>query len=217
MSQTARELENFARASPAAAWLDRGLEAASDPEGVAFRALYAGVSRRLGPAAAERVKPPAALAALARPHHTLTDWVRAALLMRALAGLAAERGPALVLRLLEGGEIGEQESVLRTLSFLPEPERFLETGLAACRTNARRVFEAIACENAFPAAHFPALGFEQMVLKAVFIEVAVSRIEGLAARTTPELRRMAEDYASERRAAGRSVPDDIALIVRGNS
>ena len=100
---------------------------------------------------------------------------------------------------------------------MPEPSRFVETGLAACRTNARRVFEAIACDNAFPAAHFDELGFRQLVLKAVFMEVPVARIEGLAARITPELRRMAADYASERRAAGRKVPDDLALILGENS
>jgi hypothetical protein len=110
--------------------------------------------------------------------------------------------------LFEAGELGEQESVLRTLSLLPEPERFLETGLQAGRTNTRRVFEALACENPYPAAHFPELNFNQLVLKAIFMEVPVSRIEDLARRITPELRRMAAAYASERRAAGRTVPDD---------
>ncbi|HEY3497082.1 MAG TPA: EboA domain-containing protein [Polyangiaceae bacterium] len=212
MVDTARELEAFTRASEARTFLDRALEAAANPASVGFRAFYAGVSRRLGSSAAQSVTPPPAFAALARPHHTLTDWVRATLVVHALGHLSLAEQPAFVLRLLEGGEIGEQESLLRTLSLLPEPARFVETGLAACRTNARRVFEAIACENPFPAEHFPALGFQQMVLKAVFIEVAVARIEGLDARRTPELVRMAEDYASERRAAGRPVPDDLALI-----
>jgi hypothetical protein len=216
MSDTARELEKFARASSAAAWLDRGFAAAESPESVAFRAFYASVTRRLGPAAAEPVSAPPALASLARPVHTLADWVRVTLLVRALSALPSERQPAFVLRLLEAGELGEQQSLLRTLSFLPGPARFVETGLAACRTNALRVFEAIACENPFPAAHFDALGFQQLVLKAVFLEVAVGRIEGLAARNTAELRRMAEDYASERRAAGRPVPADLALIVKGS-
>jgi hypothetical protein len=75
------------------------------------------------------------------------------------------------------------------------------------------VFEAIACENPFPALYFSEQSFNQMVLKAVFIEVAVERILGLTARITPELRRMAADYASERRAAGRSVPDDVGDLL----
>jgi hypothetical protein len=71
------------------------------------------------------------------------------------------------------------------------------------------VFEAIACENPYPAAHFPELNFNQMVLKALFTGVALERVIGLDGRVTPELARMANDYASERRAAGRSVPADI--------
>jgi hypothetical protein len=215
MTDTARELEDFARASPAAAFLERGLEAAASPFGVAFRAFYASVSRRLGAAATDGVAAPLALAALARPHHTLTDWVRAALLARALRSVPTAEQPGFVLRLFEAGEIGEQESLLRMLPFLAEPPRFVETGLMACRTNARRVFEAIACENPFPAAHFPELGFQQLVLKALFVEVPLARIEGLDSRLSAELSRMAEDYASERQRAGRSVPNDIALILRG--
>jgi len=217
MTDVARALEELARNGPAAAFLDRALEAAKDPRGVAFRALYASVTRRLGAAATERVVPPAPLAENARPHFTLTDWVRLALVTRALTATPQGQQPDLVLHLLEAGEIGEQESLLRTLSLLPEPSRFSEVGLAACRTNARRVFDAIACDNPFPAAYFPELGFNQMVLKAVFVEAPVGRIEGLDQRRTPELIRMARGYASERRAAGRPVPDDIALILRGTS
>jgi hypothetical protein len=50
------------------------------------------------------------------------------------------------------------------------------------------------------------------VLKSFFTGVAIRRIEGLATRRTPELGRMAEAYASERRAAGRSVPADLGLV-----
>ena len=122
--------------------------------------------------------------------------------------------PAYLLQLFEAGEIGEQVSILRTLPLLPGPERFVETGLQACRTNARVVFEAVVCENPFVAEHFPALSFNQAVLKAIFMEVSARRIEGLEARITPELKRMAADYASERRAAGRSVPADTDYIIQ---
>ena len=60
--------------------------------------------------------------------------------------------------------------------------------------------------------HFPEHNFNQMVLKSFFTGVAVERIEGLASRRSPELVRMAEAYASERRAAGRSVPPDLHLV-----
>lgn len=215
MIDAAQALESVVRDSPAAAFLDRGFEAAKDPGGVTFRALYASVARRLGPEATAAVVPPAPFAERARPHFTLTDWVRFTLVFRAISHVPASAQPNVIERLFQSGEIGEQESLLRTLSLLPDPARFTETGIGACRTNARRVFDAIACDNPFPAEFFPELAFNQMVLKAVFVEAPVTRIEGLAARRTPELLRMARDYASERTAAGRPVPDDIALILRG--
>ena len=70
------------------------------------------------------------------------------------------------------------------------------------------------CENPFLAEHFPALNFNQAVLKAIFMEVSARRIEGLDARITPELQRMAASYKSERLAAGRTVPVDIDYLIQ---
>jgi hypothetical protein len=185
-----------------------------EPHRPRFRAAYARAARLLGAAGAARISPEGALVELGRPHWTLLDWTRAALLCRALANQVPAGRPALVLTLFEGGEIGEQESLLRTLALLPGGGEFLETALLACRTNALRIFEAIACENAYPQTFFPEPAFNQMVLKTVFLEISVSRIEGLTHRSTPELARMARAYASERSAAGRPVPEDIDIITR---
>jgi hypothetical protein len=111
------------------------------------------------------------------------------------------------------GDNGERRAVLRCMSLLQEPERYVELAAQACRSSVQTVFEALACENPFPAATMPDLLFNQMVLKAVFTEVALDRVVGLAARVTPELSRMAADYAQERRAAGRKVPADIDKLV----
>jgi hypothetical protein len=75
------------------------------------------------------------------------------------------------------------------------------------------VFEAIACDNPFPASYFPELAFNQLVMKAFFTEAPVRSIWGLKERLNPELRRMALDYAAERKAAGRAVPEDLSLVV----
>jgi hypothetical protein len=134
-----------------------------------------------------------------------------------LLALAAERSPSadfqeLVDDCYRHGDTRERQAVLRALPLLPEAERFLALGVDACRTSIQPLFEAIACENPYPAVHFPELNFNQMVLKALFTGVALQRIVGLERRVTPELTRMANDYASERRAAGRSVPSDLRLV-----
>ena len=43
--------------------------------------------------------------------------------------------------------------------------------------------------------------------------VPLAGVTGLAGRTNPELHRMASDFADERRAAGRVVPDDLRFIL----
>src|SRR5688572_27328705 len=115
MADSARLLIDWGRSGPAAAWMGEAMERASDPASPAFRALHASVPRRLGQAARLRPEPPAALAGLARPHLTWTDWVRAALVADVLGRLADGEQPPALLRLFEAGEIGEQESLLRVL------------------------------------------------------------------------------------------------------
>ena len=111
----------------------------------------------------------------------------------------------------EEGDAREQQSWLRALMLWPEAESFLPYAIDACRSNIVPVFESLACENAYPARHFPERNFNQMVLKALFNSIALSRVAGLSSRLNAELSRMAGDYAAERAAAGRTVPADIAL------
>jgi hypothetical protein len=49
-------------------------------------------------------------------------------------------------------------------------------------------------------------------MKALFTGAPLRRIHALPSRLNAELRRMARDFAAERRAAGRPVPEDIHLI-----
>jgi hypothetical protein len=195
----------------AAGFFERAERELSAAPGVGFRALFASVLRRLGQAASLVVEAPPSLAA-ARPHWTLTDYARLWMLLRALPNVTASEQPGWLLQLFEAGELGEQVSILRALSSLPEPARFLETGVQACRHNSLDVFEAIVAENPYLSAHFPELNFNQAVMKSIFNAVSLRRIEGLEPRITPELSRMAAGYISERRAAGRTVPQDAEYL-----
>ena len=113
----------------------------------------------------------------------------------------------------EQGDAREQQSWLKAVGVLPAPERFLPLVIDACRSSIQPIFEAVACENPYPARFFPARNFNQLILKALFNGVALSRVVGLSGRLNPELARMATDYAAERRAAGRPIPADISLAV----
>ena len=137
---------------------------------------------------------------------------RVALLVAAAAHWPEAELEALVEECYRQGDGAERQAVLRALPLLPGPERFVEIAVDACRSHIQPLFEAIACENPYPARHFPELNFNQMVLKALFTGVALERIIGCDSRVTAELSRMAADYASERRAAGRSVPSDIGRL-----
>jgi len=134
---------------------------------------------------------------------------RATFLLTAATHLPAVTFERLVDECYRHGDNRERQAVLRALPLLPDPEHFVPIGVDACRTHIQPIFEAIACENPYPATYFPELNFNQMVLKALFLGVALERIAGLEQRVTPELRRMAIDYASERQAAGRSIPGDM--------
>lgn len=165
-------------------------------DNAAFQMAYAGAGRRF----------PAC-----------SDQARACLLVHACELLPHGEHPALVREVFRKGDNSERIALLRALSLLPRPERFVDTAIEACRTHVQDVFEAIACDNPYPAAHFPALNFQQLVMKALFTAAPLSRVQGWNNRVTDELKRMASDFAAERSAAGRDVPTDVALILEGVS
>ncbi len=183
---------------------------------VAFEMAFAVTGRRLGTSALEG---DARIADATGRTWSIAGWGldeagRVLLLIAGSAKVAAGGHMDWIDGLYRAGAMRERQAVLRALPLLAEPPRFLAVALDACRTSTQPVFEAIACENPYPAACFSEASFNQMVLKAIFTDVAVARILGLAERRTGELARMASDYADERRAAGRAVPSDLDYLIK---
>jgi hypothetical protein len=118
---------------------------------------------------------------------------------------------AVVAEVYRRGDNDEKCALLRALSLLSCASELVPVAAMGCRSHVLPVFEAIACDNDFPARYFDDSHFNQMVLKALFVGLPLGRIRNLAARRNGELGRMASAYASERRAAGRPVPEDIHL------
>jgi len=202
---TEEEIERALSADPSGAdWLnDARAQLEHAGAGTTFWVMFARVARKL--AKSPRPGP------MGEPWQAC-DWGRLALLLVVLRDLEEAPAVSIVERVIQGGELGEQQSVLRVLAYLPEAARYVAIAVDACRTNAESVFASIACENGYPSRFFSNLSFNQMVLKALFLGVDVRRIVGLRERMTPELRRMARDYGREREAAGRTVPDDVRYL-----
>ena len=178
---------------------------------------YAGASLRLGKRALNLEPEETRRWSPLRPDLPLDHWgldeLGRAILLLKIAHLPPDEYFETALECYQQGDSREQQSWLRGLNLLPDRGRFLDAAVDACRTNIVPLLEAIACENPYPAAHFPELNFNQMVLKSLFNAISMERILGLESRFNPELSRMADDYASEREAAGRDVPPDIWWVV----
>jgi hypothetical protein len=112
-------------------------------------------------------------------------------------------------RLCATGELTEHVACLKGFAVFPAPTPLLSRARAAVRSSVQPLFEAIACHNPYPADHFDDLIYNQMVIKCVFSGVPIGTIVGLDERRSDELVRMMRDLASERRVAGRLLPDAV--------
>ncbi|MGD8176926.1 EboA domain-containing protein [Marinimicrobium sp. ARAG 43.8] len=106
--------------------------------------------------------------------------------------------------LFQFADEGETCALYRSLPFLPDGQRFVWRAAEACRTNMMTVFESVALDSPYPVSHFGETAWHQLVIKALFLDLPLHRIAGLDSRLTPELTRMALDWAEERHSAGRT-------------
>lgn len=181
--------------------------------------LYTEASRRVPPGAfvsdASASSLPDDATQIRQGQWTGVDAARAVLLLAKADAVTPEQFFDAAVACYEHGDATEQRSWLRAVALLPDPRRFLDLVIDACRTNIVPNFEAVACENPYPARYFPDNNFNQLVMKAMFNGIRLERVTGLPTRANPDLARMAADFAAERRAAGRPVPIDIEMAVVG--
>jgi hypothetical protein len=177
--------------------------------------LYARAARKFAPAQLELSAATRAQlndVGLLQPTWSLRQAARAWLLLRYTAFAPPTQFEAQVRDLFYKGDSDERVVVLRCLALMPDAERLALVATDAVRSHVQDVLEAIACENPYPKRHFSDLAFNQLVMKCYFSGVAAARIVGLSERRNPELKRMALDFATERRAASRVVPPDLHLV-----
>lgn len=135
------------------------------------------------------------------------------LLLRAVGGGNAD----VVTSLYRAGDEAERISATRGLSLYGAGAELKTLALETGRANSIPLFASLALDNPYPAGRYGEREFNQLVLKALFVGLPLVRVVGLADRANAELARMCEDYIEERTAAGRSVPEDIALAMAARS
>ena len=108
-----------------------------------------------------------------------------------------------VANLIQVADTGELETFLKFLILLPHSEQFKDVAVEALRTNIATVFDAIALNNPYPSKYFNDQQWNQMYLKAAFMQRDLLQIIGVEERANADLARIISDYAHERWAASR--------------
>ncbi|MEU5367578.1 EboA domain-containing protein [Streptomyces sp. NPDC005951] len=189
----------------ARAWLD---EALADAAHDAARTTAA--SGTPHPESSPYASPPWELRFAAAGRHCgqeNADSVRSLLLVEARASLPS------VTRLYEQGTAAERRAVLLTLHLLGLGDTALPLVEDALRANDTRLVAAAV--GPYAAEHLDAHAWRHAVLKCLFTEVPVTAVARLdsRARGDVELARMLDDFAAERTAAGRPVPEDLRTVL----
>lgn len=110
-----------------------------------------------------------------------------------------------VANLIQVADSGELVTFLKYLILLPNAENYKHVAVEALRTNISTVFEAISMKNPYPAQFFNDQEWNQMYLKATFMQLDLSNILEIDKRANKDLARIISDYAHERWAASRDI------------
>jgi len=127
--------------------------------------------------------------------------------------LEKEKWFNIVNQLFETGDLYEQQALFAALPVLPFHQELIPRAIDGLRTNISLVFDAIALNNPFPATYFPEANWNQMVLKAIFMQRPLYRIQKLESRRNLALADIARDFAHERWAAGRDVMPELWRLI----
>jgi len=110
-----------------------------------------------------------------------------------------------VANLIQVADTSELETFLKFLILLPNAGDFNQAGVEALRTNIGIIFDAIALNNPYPSLYFNDQQWNQMYLKAAFMQRNLGEIVDVEKRANSDLARIISDYAHERWAASRDI------------
>jgi len=143
------------------------------------------------------------------PSHWRLDQVGRTFLVLALPAEPFQAYQRSLDQLFTAADAGELVALYQALPLLPHPEQHRARAAEGVRTNMTSVFDAVALRNPYPAEYFDNTAWNQLVLKALFVDRPLYLIQGLDQRANSALARMLVDYAHERWAAKRPVSPEL--------
>ncbi len=112
-------------------------------------------------------------------------------------------------QLFETGDMQELKSLYAALPVLPFQEKLIERAMEGLRSNITMVFDAVALDNPYPSEFLDERAWNQMLLKAVFMQRPLFLIQNADERANENLASILIDFAHERWAAGRYVMPEL--------
>ena len=115
--------------------------------------------------------------------------------------------------LFRDADMNELATLYAALPLLAYPEYWETQCAEGIRSNIGYVLDAVIMDNPYPWQHLSEEAWNQLVLKAFFTEKDINRIVGLHVRMNANLVQALNDYAAERKAAGRDVNPELWNLV----
>lgn len=106
-------------------------------------------------------------------------------------------------------EVTELVALYSSLPLLPYPDLLKARASEGVRTNMSVVFDAVVLNNPYPCEYLDEAAWNQMVLKALFMDRPLYKIYGLEERSNERLSKMISNFAHERWVAGRSTSPEM--------
>lgn len=143
------------------------------------------------------------------PQQWTLDQSARALLVLALPHESAEVFTETLDKVFAAADVGELVALYQMLPILPFQDAHIRRAAEGIRTNIRTVFCAVAHCNPYPKEQLDEVAWNQMVLKALFVDTILDPIVGIDERANEKLMTMLVDYAHERWSAHRTVSPEL--------
>ncbi|TMU56535.1 EboA domain-containing protein [Flagellimonas algicola] len=143
-----------------------------------------------------------------------TDWTKQDLARTVLVcSLDTNKDAQVLSGFFEIAEMKELVALYKSLFLLDNAADFAPQVKEGVRTNMVNVFDAICLGNPFAAAYLEDPAWNQLILKAVFMDRPLYKVQNIDKRRNKELAYMLQDYIQERWAANRTVSPEVWRLV----